>query len=289
MPPRPCEPSICVKACLRTVCALFILVTAAACGGGGGGGGGTPTAPAPTVSSIAMTVAEILLVGRSATATATATMSNGQTQALTAGWQSSATNVATVTDAGTVRGVANGTSSISISSGGQQASRTIRVAPDYDGRWDGVQIVTVCRDSGELRGICQDPEFDGVIGSAYPISLTARHSDSLDVAGEFVVEQINFPTFTTNVQDDGTIRFASVTDEGDLRAAVSWTMLSANAGRASGTIVEIYSFPSLAQGELVWESTFSDLQRGTVRAQGRRPPASARARLIDRLRQQIRR
>jgi hypothetical protein len=235
-----------------------------------------------------MTLSDILLVGRNATATATATMSNGQTQAVTSGWVSSATQVATVTDAGVVRGVSNGTSVISVTSGGQQASRTIRVAPDYDGRWSGVQIVTACRDSLDLRGICQEPEFAGVIGSAYPISLTARQPGGLDVSGEFVVELMNYPTFTTNVEEDGTIRFSSTTEVDGVRGDVSWVMQSTISGRASGSIVEKYTFPGLATGELIWESTFSDLPKGSAAAQAARTP-EARAWLLNRLRTTLRR
>lgn len=271
---------------MRFVFLVCPLVIVAACGGSGGGP--TPTAPAPTVASISMQLAEILLVGRSANAAATATMSNGQAQAVTSGWQSSAANVASVTDVGLVRGVGNGTSVISVSSGGQQASRTIRIAPDYDGRWDGWQIVTACRDSGELRGFCEDPVFSGVIGAAYPISLTARQPGTLEVSGEFLVEQINYPSFTTGVEEDGGIRFSSEVDEADLHASVKWVMQSTLAGRGTGTIVETYSYPGLAVGELVWESTFSDLQKGTVRAQATRAP-SRRAGLIDRVRASRRR
>lgn len=271
---------------MRHLSAAFLLLILFGCGGGGGGG--TPTAPAPTISSIALTLSDILLVGRTSNASATAMMSNGQTQAVTSGWQSSAPQVATVTDAGVVRGVGNGTSVISVSSGGQQASRSLRIAPDYDGRWDGAQIVTACRDSGDLRGIC-DEEFAGVIGGAFVISLTARQPDGLDVAGEFVVEQINFPTFTTTVEEDGTIRFSSVGDADGLHASVSWVMRSTVAGFASGTIVERWTFPGLAEGDLVWESTFSDLPKGTAKAQAARTQAGRRGGLVERVRAAIRR
>jgi hypothetical protein len=272
---------------LRHASVLCLLLMSIACGGGGGGGG-TPTGPAPTVSSLAITLGDMLLVGRTVNATATATMSNGQTQAVTSGWVSSATHVATVTDAGVVRGVGNGTSVITVNSGGQQASRTIRVAPDFDGRWSGVQIVTACRDSLDLRGICQEPEFAAVIGSAYAISLTARQAGGLDVAGEFVVEGITYPTFTTSVADDGTIRFSSTAEEDGVRGMVSWVMQSTFAGRGTGTIVETYTFPGLATGELVWESTFSDLLRAGTSAQALESP-DLRTKLVQRLRRDRRR
>lgn len=273
---------------MRYVSVVCLSVMFAACGGGGGSSP-TPTAPAPTVSSISMQIADVLLVGRSSTATATATLSNGQSQTVTSGWQSSAAHVASVTDAGLVRGVGNGTSAISISSGGQQASRTIRIAPDYDGRWDGVQVVTACRDSGDLLGICNEPVFDGVVGSAYPISLTARQPGALDVSGEFVVEQIAFPTFTTAVEENGGIRFSSDATDVEFRASVRWVMQSTLADRGDGTIVETYSFPGLAVGELVWESSFSNLQKGTVRTQTVRVPSTRRAGLLERVRASIRR
>ena len=270
---------------LRHASVLCLILMPVACGGGGGGG--TPTGPAPTVSSLAITVGDMLLVGRTVNATATATMSNGQNQAVTSGWVSSATHVATVTDAGAVRGVGNGTSVITVNSGGQQASRTIRVAPDFDGRWSGVQIVTACRDSLDLRGICQT-EFAGAIGSPYAISLTARQAGGLDVAGEFVVEGITYPTFTTSVADDGTIRFSSTAEEDGVRGTVSWVMQSTFAGRGSGTIVETYTFPGLATGELVWESTFSDLLKSGTTGQALETP-DLRTKLLQRLRRDLRR
>jgi hypothetical protein len=273
---------------MRHTFALLLLLTLAACGNGGGGG--TPTAPAPTISSIVITLEDILLVGRNATATAVATLSNGQTQGVTSGWQSGATNIATVTNAGTVLGVSNGTAVISVSSGGRQASLPIRVAPDYEGQWQGFQVVTACRDTGELTGICEDPEvFPSVVGGAFPIQLSARQPGALEVSGEFVVEQIMFPTFITIVDDQGAMTFAAAAQEQELHASVRWSMTSPGRGLATGTIQETWTFPGLIQGEIVFESTLEEFHNQAVASQAVSTAPSLRRKLVERLRLQPRR
>lgn len=269
---------------LVVLCPLMMLV---ACGGGGSN---TPTAPAPppapTTTSLGITLGDIVLVDRTLTATATATLSNGQTQSVTSGWRSSASDIATVSDSGTVRGVANGTSVISVASGGQSASKTIRVAPDYDGSWSGFHTVMTCRDSGELAGACADPELQSLIGTIYPVSVTAKHPVALEVSGEFVAEDYRFPTFTTQIQDDGAIRFSGTTDDDVMRLTVRWVMSAPSARQVSGTIQEIYTFPSLLQGDLTFEMSFSMTRTGAAVAPtvapGRR--ASIREHLRNRTR-----
>ena len=59
--------------------------------------GSLPTSASPTTSAIAVTVNSPLEVDETAQAAATASLTNGQSQAVTTGWQSDAPNVATVT------------------------------------------------------------------------------------------------------------------------------------------------------------------------------------------------
>lgn len=56
-----------------------------------------------------------------------------------------------MTDAGIVTGVANGDATITVGSGGHNGSKRIRAAPSYDGRWQGMQIVTACAASVKRR------------------------------------------------------------------------------------------------------------------------------------------
>lgn len=242
---------------------------------GCGGGGNTPTTPSPTTTSIAVTLQEVLLVARTSAATATATLSNGQTRTITTGWQSSAPSIATVTDNGTVRGVLNGTVSISVSSGGQQGAKTIRIAPDYDGNWAGWQRVTACTDSRDFEGICDDPA--SVIGFDFPISLAVRQQMSLAVSGEFMVEQLDYPTFETEVEEDGSIGFSGTMQVDALNAYTEWRITSGEAGRATGTILEVYSAPGTADGEVRYESTLVDFTKSGLARGASGPPTAHRA------------
>ena len=258
------------------------LCSLTACGGGspaapGGGGGST------TIQSITMTLRDLVLVGTTAAATATATLGNGQTQAVTAGFRSDAPTIATVTDGGTVTGVANGEATIIVASGGREATRRIRVAPNYDGRWQGAQRMTACSATGDFVGICE--QDGGIIGDLYAISLTARQADTLTVSGEFAIEPLVFPTFTTQVEGDGTIRFTSTTTVEGIRAEVSWQMNAAQNGRAEGTIREKYTIPGVVTGEVTYDSALSSFVRGGTAAM---PPAPGARAGVNHLRSRLR-
>jgi hypothetical protein len=227
----------------------------AACGGGPTRPGG-PTDPG--VNSITVSLRDVVLVGTTAVATGTATLNNNQTQAVTTGWRSDAPAVASVTDGGTVTGRANGEATIIASSGGREGVKKIRVAPRYDGRWQGMQIVTACAATGALAGLCDGD--GGSVGLPFPILLTARHPADLSVDGEFTVEGLLFPTFTAQIAGDGGIAFAGTLTEEGVRANVSWQINSAEDGRATGTIREVYSVPGIS-GELVYDSNLSAFSR----------------------------
>ena len=263
----------------RIASACGLCAVLAACGGSSDGPG---PAPSPTVSSLRVTFQDILLVGRSASATASATMSNGQVQNVGTGWRSSAPQVATVTDSGSVRGMANGDATISVSFGGQEGSKAVRIAPDYDGRWEGLQVVTSCVDSEDFEGICEEPP--DVVGRGFPIRLTARHGGTLGVAGEFMVEQITFPTFTVDVEPDGSIRFAGTMVVEGIRAFAEWHINSTEGGRATGTIREVYDAPGEFDGRVTYESRLS----GFVRA-GAASTSSADASIRSAAMQKLRR
>lgn len=227
----------------------------AACGGGPTRPGGQNDA---SVNSITVTLRDVVLVGTTAVATGTATLNNNQTQAVTTGWRSDAPAVASVTDGGTVTGRSNGEATIIASSGGREGVKKVRVAPHYDGRWQGMQIVTACVATGALAGLCE--EDGGSIGLPFPIALTAKHPTDLSVEGEFTVEALLFPTFSTQIAADGGIAFGSTTTEDGVRANVSWQMNSTENGRATGTIREVYSVPGIS-GELIYDSNLSAFTR----------------------------
>ena len=120
--------------------------------------GSLPTSASPTTSAIAVTVNSPIKVDETAQAAATASLTNGQSQAITTGWQSDAPNVATVTPAGLVTGVANGRATVFVVSGGRQGQQVIRVVPNYEGEWAGLLRVTSCTQTGAWAqaGFCDD-------------------------------------------------------------------------------------------------------------------------------------
>ena len=254
-----------------------LIVGACTVSGCGGGETGPPTGPTPTVSSVTVSLRDVVLVGTTAAATATATLTNGQTQSVTTGWRSDATSIASVTDAGTVTGVANGEATITVGSGGRDGSKRIRVAPNYDGQWQGTQIVTACTATGDFQGTCE--EEGGVVGLPFPVGLLGRHPGDLAVSGEFTIEGLQFPTFTTQIEADGSSRFSATTVVEGVRAEASWQMNSTQNGRSSGTIREKYSLPGIASGEVTYDSTFADVNRtGTTAG----PSSSAAAPIVKR-------
>jgi hypothetical protein len=224
---------------------------------GGCGGSGTPASPSPTATAIAITAPDIVLVGKSVNATAAATLSNGQNQALTTGWRSDAPAVATVTDSGSVTGVANGIANIQVAFGGQQGSKSIRVAPNYSGSWVGYQLMTACSATGSWTGFCDRQENASLMGNLYAIGLTARSAGDLAVAGEFVLAGDHYPTFTSPIESDGSITFTSSIVDQQLHIVVTWQMTQPSAGKASGTIREVYSVTDVP-GSMVFESTLSN-------------------------------
>jgi hypothetical protein len=201
-----------------------------------------------------------VLVGTTAAASATATMNNGQTQPVTGGWRSDAPGVATVTDGGVVPGVGNGEATILVSFAGRDGTKRIRVAPDYDGRWQGMQVITGCTATGDFAGICEDD--GGLAGEMFPVGMTARHPGDLSVSGESSIENLVFPTFLSLVETDGTIRFSSATSFEGLRAEASWTVRAVENARATGTIREKYSAPGFITGDVTYESSLSTFFRG---------------------------
>jgi hypothetical protein len=117
-------------------------------------------------------VSSPLRVGQTTQATGAAALSNGQTQAVTSGWQSDVPSVATVTDAGLVTAVANGRANIYVVSGGQQGLAQVRVVPDLQGRWSGRLQVTACAPSAAWATINFCSEFPAGFSSTFGLSVT---------------------------------------------------------------------------------------------------------------------
>ncbi|MEP6730649.1 MAG: Ig-like domain-containing protein [bacterium] len=117
--------SVIRPAIVRGLLVVALQASLLACGGGESAG---PAA----IASIQITGgATSVLIGASTTLTATARDKNGgAVSGATFTWSSAATSVATVSQTGTVTGVAAGTTTISVSSGGFSASTLVTVTPD---------------------------------------------------------------------------------------------------------------------------------------------------------------
>lgn len=131
----------------RSVLCLALLIGVAGCGKKSSSPV-TPTTTVTTASVSITTTADMLTIGEAVAFTASATMSDGTTRTITPAWVSSSAGVATVDAAGTVRGIGSGQTTITITYDSRQATRTIRVVPDYGGSWSGEYAVTSCQDSG---------------------------------------------------------------------------------------------------------------------------------------------
>jgi hypothetical protein len=249
-----------------------------AVGIGAGCSGSAPLEPPPPPDfrSITVSLRSVVLVATTAVASGTAMLNNGQTQAVTTGWRSDTPAVASVTDGGTVTGVANGQATIFVVAGGVQGSQVVRVAPNYDGRWTGMQQITSCTATGAFAGLCEDE--GGYVGLLYPVGLTGRHPGDLAVSGEFTIEDVPFPTFTTQIDGDGGIRFSGTAVFEGIRADAAWEINSRERGRATGTIREVYSAPGFAPGDIIFVSTLASFSQG---AAGMAPAAPSRQRQAD--------
>jgi hypothetical protein len=161
----------------RRIVPVLLTVGLAACGGGGGGTG-TPSSPStPTLTTVSVAISpstDLLKIQGTESFTVTATMSDGTTRVVTGTWSSAATGVATVDSSGKVTAVASGQVTLTVTSSGASATRTIRVVPDYQGNWTGEYNVLSCTDSGDFRkeDWCKAAMADPVVRVALTLTQT---------------------------------------------------------------------------------------------------------------------
>ncbi len=228
--------------------ALLVLVGAmtplvAACSGDSASS--PPAAPTPTTASINVTVDTPIKVGATAQATGTAALSNGQNQPLTSGWQSDAPSVATVSPAGLVTGVANGSATIYVISDGRQGQQVVRVVPDYQGTWAGRTVVTSCAQTGAFASANFCSDFSAGSSDPYQLSLaqtglsmTARLSYGSSIAGG--------PT-PTSILPDGTTSFSTtIAVPSGIIIKADVAINSPSFGTLTGTINEVWTAPGFS-------------------------------------------
>lgn len=110
--------------------ALATTLALGACGGGGGDGPTTPPPPPPPAVAVVELSATSIELAPSATSQLTATARSAAGAAITdraAAWSSASTTVATVSAAGLVTGVSDGTTSVSVTIDGRSASAAVTV------------------------------------------------------------------------------------------------------------------------------------------------------------------
>jgi hypothetical protein len=144
-----------------------------------------PTGPSrttpPTVTGLAISGADAVLTGLSASYTATASLSDGTMQTVTPTWTSSDPRVGTVDSAGRLDGRAHGSTTVSATYQGRDASKTVGVVNNYGGDWEGRYVVTLC------HGSCGDTSW-----AAFNISLLVSH-DADDLST--VTTTLSLPLF----------------------------------------------------------------------------------------------
>jgi hypothetical protein len=129
---------------MKKTCWLAALALVAGCTGQPA----PPTAPGPvTFTSLTITGDDLLLIGKRAVfAAVTETGAPAVAQ-----WKSDAPNVASMDAAtGTLTAIGTGTATISAEGSGGRGTKSVRVLPDFGGRWVANYRVTRCEATGDF-------------------------------------------------------------------------------------------------------------------------------------------
>ena len=152
------------------------VLMATACGSDSSSGGGSPTTPTPpstpAPTSLTISGSETLRTGQSESYTATLTLSNGTSQAASPSWASGNSGVLTIDSSGRAHAASQGSATITATTQGVTATRTISVYQDYQGTWTGTYRIRVCTEQGVFRGLLCDDTFPTGRLLAIRITLT---------------------------------------------------------------------------------------------------------------------
>jgi hypothetical protein len=227
----------------RNVASLGLVLGLVSCGGGGGERPPTSPSPAPTTTALAISSStDLLKINQSETFTLTASMSDGSTRTVAGTWRSDSPAVATVDANGRVTGAGSGETVISAESSGLRAApRTVRVLPDYQGRWSGDWRLASCTTDGDWTrsDICRDVP----VGTLLPFGL-ALTQDRDTAGGTATLDDVVGPV-------EGSIRLAghlgvggtfTFTDEGitiDV-TVTDWETTTTDNQRMTGRFVLVF-------------------------------------------------
>ena len=113
------------------------------------------------------------LTGLSTEYTATVTFGDGTRRTATATWTSNSPQVAVVDTNGRLEGRAHGSTVLTASFLGRQASRTVQVVNNYSGSWSGQYVVRACDKSGQHD---RDGGCRGVVGLEAVVRLRLKQT-----------------------------------------------------------------------------------------------------------------
>lgn len=176
------------------------------------------TTAAPVATGLVIAGVDAVLTGVSATYSATATLSDGSTRTVSPAWTSTNPDVASIDNAGRVDGRSHGTTTLTASYAGREASKTVHVINNYGGTWNGRYVVSACAASGDLTdhdgGWClAGPGRVGTVGSI-GMALSQSGSDLSDITGTLGVNE-GGGTITGTVTPDGGLRLDGSFQEWD--------------------------------------------------------------------------
>ena len=238
------------------VAAVLLSFGLVACGGSDGPR--SPISPSPTPSTTALVITsstDLLKINQSETFILTATMSDGSSRPAAGTWRSDSAAVATVYSNGRVTGAGSGETSISAESNGLRAApRTIRVLPDYQGRWSGDWRVGGCTTDGDWArsDICREVS----VGMVLPFAL-ALTQDRDTAAGNVTIDDVAGPV-QGSIRSGGQLGVTGafpLTDDGitiDV-AVTDWETTTTDNQRMTGRFALVFRAAGL-QGSVRFDS-----------------------------------
>jgi hypothetical protein len=172
-----------------------------------------PNQPGTAVTGLAITGADAVVTGGSANYTVTATFGDGNTRTILPAWSVSNPGVATVDSMGRVEGRAHGSTTLTATYNGQNASKTVQVFNNYGGTWEGRYIVRTCTDTGDFTdhdgGSCK--AGPSRVGSVLGITMSLIQNGS-EVTGTLPCCR---GTITGIVRSDGRLTLSGSVNEPD--------------------------------------------------------------------------
>ena len=222
---------------LHPLCVAAMLLGLAACGSDRDGG--NPAAPGAGVVELTISPAtDFLKLKGTERFVATARLSSGLTEAVTATWTSDASAV-TVDGSGLATAAAVGSATITAAYQGRTATRTVRVLPDYGGRWAGTFFVTSCAVEGAFRAEWCAP----VRGASFPARLDIVQTRDV-VSGTWTLQEDATGAVQGTISPSGALALTGTVFQGGVAISISaWESLSTDNANMTGRFTLTWSAP----------------------------------------------